>query len=187
MRVLLSLFVLASYSALIIGCSGDSTETAATSGDDHDHDHDGDDHDHDGDDHDHDEHDGHDHDGDDHDGHDHGAEGHEGHDHPAHGPNGGHMVELSGGAHAEWAHDDQKNDIMVFVENPETVTKVEMQVTIDGETTNYELKKAEDKPYYLINSPDLLFSVKMTDGVKTMLVVTTADGEASGKVVHHSH
>lgn len=113
--------------------------------------------------------------------------GHDGHDHPAHGPNGGHMVELSGGAHAEWVYDNQKNDVMVYVEKPEGVSKVEMKVTIGEEVTSYEFEAVDDKPYYQINSPNLLTAVTMGEGVKTELVVTREEGAETGPVVHHSH
>ncbi len=180
LRLLFSMLVLCCYTTAIVGCSGSTSpdQAADTDHDDHDHDdHDG--HDHDDDDHDHDDHDGHDHGDED--------DSHAGHDHAPHGPNGGHMVELSGGSHAEWVHDDQKDEILVYVENPESVEKVEMNVTIEGETTPYALERIEGKDYFGIVSPDLLFAVKMGDSVETELIVTTADGEASGAVKHHAH
>ncbi|MFK8115143.1 MAG: hypothetical protein AB8B91_23275 [Rubripirellula sp.] len=188
LRTLLTIALLCTYTAAFTGCENQADTTAtATSSDDHDHaDHDG--HDHEG--HDHDDHEGHDHD--DHEGHDHAAEGHDehaGHDHPAHGPNGGHMVELSGGAHAEWAHDDDKDLLTVFVEKPETVTKVEMKTVIGDKETSYEFEKKEsdESTTFQLTSPGLLTSIKMGDAVKTQLIIATADGEVSGKVLHHSH
>ncbi|MCG8648270.1 MAG: hypothetical protein MI861_00465 [Pirellulales bacterium] len=168
-RLLLSLAVLTCYSTAFVGCSGDTDQTEAGSQDDQDGD-DHDDHDHDDDDHDHD------------------ADGHEGHDHAEHGPNGGHMVNLSGGSHAEWSHDDQKNLLTVYVEDPETVLKVEMKTVIEGAEETYAFEKVADQEYYQLVSPDLLTAVKMGQGnVKTTLVITTADGEATGQVTHHAH
>ncbi len=186
LRVLCSLAVLSCYTAMFVGCGSGSTNSTPTSTVDEDHDHDhaeGDDHDHD---HDHAEGDDHDHaEGDDHD----HADGHEGHDHAAHGPNGGHLLELSGGAHAEWAHDDQKNQIMVYVEKPETVSKVEMKITVGDDVTAYKFEKteADGKAFYEIVSPELLTAVKMGKVVDAKLVITTEDGELIGQVEHHVH
>ncbi|WP_186776073.1 hypothetical protein [Rubripirellula reticaptiva] len=131
------------------------------------------------------EHDDHDHDDHAHDDHD----DHAGHDHPAHGPNGGHMVELSGGGHAEWAHDDDKELITVYPENADQVTKVEMKVTIDDKATNYSFAKSDDDGLviYTLTSPELLTAIKMGDAVKTELVISTDDGDMTGKVAHHAH
>ena len=174
-RSLLSAFVLCCYVSLMIGCSGSpsSSETASSEASDHD------DHDHDHDDHDHDDHD--------HDDHDHDHDDHEGHDHAAHGPNGGHMVELTGGGHAEWLHNDQKDEILVYLEDVDSVDKVEMKVTIEGEETVYAFEPVEGEAHYRIVSPDLLFAVKMGESVKTDLVVTHSEGEATGAVKHHAH
>lgn len=150
----------------LVGCSGStSTPVAETSSDDHGHE----DHDHDhGDDHDH---------------------SHDGHDHPEHGPNGGHMVNLSGGAHAEWSHDDDKDLITVYPENAATVTAVMMRTVIEDAATDYEFAKADDDgvTVYTLTSPELLTAIKMGDAVKTEMVIQTADGEATGKVLHHAH
>ena len=96
-------------------------------------------------------------------------------------------MELSGGSHAEWSHDDQTNQIVVYVEEPESAKSVVMNVTIEGETTPYELEANEDGTQYQIVSPDLLFAIKMGDNVETELIVTTDDGEATGAVKHHAH
>lgn len=129
--------------------------------------------------------------GHDHAGHDHGEDdhSHDGHDHPEHGPNGGHMVNLSGGAHAEWAHDDDKELITVYPENVASVTGVQMRTLIQDEATAYDFTKADDDglTVYTLTSPELLTAIKMGDAVKTELVIMTGDGEASGKVVHHQH
>ncbi len=155
------------YTCVTVGCGSSPTPTTPTAAHDHDHD------DHEG--HDHDEHEGHD--------------DHEGHDHPEHGPNGGHMVELGGGAHAEWSHDDDKELVTVFPENAAKVTSVEMKTTIQGKTTVYPFVKADDAgmTIYTLTSPELLTSIKMGDAVSTELVITTADGESTGKVAHHAH
>ncbi len=183
--ILLSIATLCCSTTALVGCSGTTeTTTATTTGSGDGHSHDSEDGHHHGD-------DGHSHD-DDHahdDGHDHG-DGHEGHDHPAHGPNGGHMVELSGGAHAEWTHDDVKNTIRVFVEDEENVSKVTMTATVpDQEPNSYEFEKAEadGKSFYEIVSPDLLTHVKMGKLVDTKLIITTKDGEVTGQVEHHAH
>ena len=99
------------------------------------------------------------------------------------------MVELSGGAHAEWAHDDDQDLIVVIPEEPESVTKVEMKTTIEGTETVYSFEQAEDEgiTLYRLESPELLTAIKMGEGVETKLVVTTADGEATGNVEHHAH
>ncbi|TWU47457.1 hypothetical protein Poly51_52570 [Rubripirellula tenax] len=161
------IFVLTVSLVLTPGCG---TKTAApapasTSGD-HDHD-----------DHNHGDHDDHDHDD------------HAGHDHAAHGPNGGHMVDLTGGAHAEWAHNDDQELLAVYPENADQVTGVEMKTTIQGETTVYPFEKADDDSMtvYSLTSPELLTAIKMGDAVETVLVITTKEGEATGKVVHHAH
>ncbi|QDT03604.1 hypothetical protein K227x_19880 [Rubripirellula lacrimiformis] len=173
---LLSCALVATFGFTVLAGCGSSSAPPAESAD-HGHD----DHDHEGHDHDHDDHEGHDHD-------DHGDD-HEGHDHPAHGPNGGHMVDLSGGAHAEWAHNDDKELITVYPENADKVTKVEMKTTIEGDSTVYPFAKADDdgQTIYTLTSPELLTAIKMGDAVKTELVITTADGESTGKVAHHAH
>lgn len=162
--VLLSLVAFCFIS--LVGCAdGTSTPVAETSTED---DHDHGDHDHDHGDHDH---------------------SHDGHDHPEHGPNGGHMANLTGGAHAEWAHDDDKELLTVYPENPAAVTAVMMRTTIEGTAKDYEFAKADDDgvTVYTLTSPELLTAIKMGDAVKTELIIQTADGEASGKVVHHAH
>jgi hypothetical protein len=169
LRLLVSGLVLCCYTVTFVGCSGNSSPDSTTMTDSDDHD------DHDHDDHVHDDHD------------EHAEEGHEGHDHAPHGPHGGHMVDLSGGTHAEWTHDDQKDEVVVYVENPESVEKVSMKVTIEGETTEYALQPNEEGTEYQIVSPDLLFAIKMGDSVETDLIVTTADGQATGAVEHHAH
>ena len=107
----------------------------------------------------------------------------------AHGDNGGHLVDLEGGAHAEWTHDDQKNVITVFVDELEAVSAVEMRVTIEGNTTPYKFEKTdlEGKSVYQLESPELLTAAKMGQGVDTKLVITTEEGEVSGQVKHHAH
>jgi hypothetical protein len=99
------------------------------------------------------------------------------------------MVELAGGAHAEWAHDDETDLITVYTEKPEAVTKVEMKTTIAGKETVYsfEPKEADGKTTYQLTSPELLTAVKMGAVVDTKLVITTEDGESSGQVKHHAH
>jgi hypothetical protein len=99
------------------------------------------------------------------------------------------MVELSGGAHAEWAHDDEEDRITVYAENPQDVTKVEMHVTIDGKQTVYALEPhtADDETTFQITSPELLTAIKMGELVETKLLITAAAGEATGKVTHHAH
>lgn len=99
------------------------------------------------------------------------------------------MVNLSGGAHAEWAHDDEQELITVYAEKPEQVTKVEMKTTIAGNETVYEFEKKEleGKTVYQLVSPELLTAVKMGKGVDTKLVISTEAGEASGQVEHHAH
>lgn len=157
-----------------VGCGApDSTATTdSAETDDHgDHDHGDGDHDHG--DHDHGDHD----------------DDHAGHDHPEHGPNGGHMVNLSGGAHAEWSHDDEKELLTVYPEDAGKVTKVEMKTTIDGTDTVYPFEKSDDDGMttYTLTSPELLTAIKMGDAVKTELLITTEDGQAGGAVVHHAH
>ncbi len=123
----------------------------------------------------------HDHDDHDHDEHD--------HDHPEHGPNGGHMVDMTGGSHVEWAQDDDTEMISVYPENADQVTGVQMKTTIDGKATDYPFTKSDDAVpvVYTLKSPELLTAIKMGDAVVTELVIMTADGESTGKVVHHSH
>jgi hypothetical protein len=160
----------------LIGCQGDTESVASVEpvGEHGDHEHD--------------EHGDHDH-GDDHDehgDHDHG-DGHDDHDHPAHGPNGGHMVDLSGGGHAEWVHNDQKEEILVYVEEPDSVEKIEMTAVVEDQTNRYAFERVEGEDYFRIVSPDLLFAIKMGDAVKTELLITTQDGEQAGAVKHHAH
>lgn len=99
------------------------------------------------------------------------------------------MANLTGGAHAEWAHDDDKELLTVYPENPAAVTAVMMRTTIEGTAKDYEFAKADDDgvTVYTLTSPELLTAIKMGDAVKTELIIQTADGEASGKVVHHAH
>jgi ABC-type Zn2+ transport system substrate-binding protein/surface adhesin len=173
LRTILSAAVICLYGFPSAGCNNNASRSASSPPTSEQESHE--DHDHEG--HDHDDHDGHDHDD------------HEGHDHPAHGPNGGHMINLSGGAHAEWAHDDESDLITVYAEKPESVTKVEMKTNIGGTETVYEFEKkeADGKTMYEIVSPELLTAVKMGTGVDTTLVITTEDGQATAKVEHHSH
>ncbi len=99
------------------------------------------------------------------------------------------MVELSGGAHAEWAHDDEEDLITVYTEDPAVVTKVEMKTTVEGKETVYafEQKEVDGTTTYQLVSPELLTAVKMGKLVDTKLVITTEKGEATGKVLHHAH
>jgi len=180
LRTILPVAILCLYTLTFVGCTKESSSTASappTSGQEDGHDHDDDDHDHD-------DHEGHDQDDHEHDDHD-----HEGHDHPAHGPNGGHMVNLSGGAHAEWAHDDEKDLLTVYAEKPEAVTKVTMKTTIEGNETIYEFEKQQldGKTVYQLVSPELLTAVKMGKGVDTKLLISTEAGESTGQVEHHAH
>lgn len=99
------------------------------------------------------------------------------------------MINLSGGAHAEWAHDDENDLITVFAENPDSVTAVAMKTNIEGDETVYdfEKKEIEGKTVFQIVSPELLTAVKMGKAVDTKLVITTEEGEASAQVEHHAH
>ena len=97
------------------------------------------------------------------------------------------MVELSGGTHAEWTHNDQTNELVVYVEDADAAEKVVMNVTIEGETTPYEFEPNEDGTEYQLVSPDLLFAIKMGEGVDTELIISTGDGEATGAIKHHAH
>lgn len=99
------------------------------------------------------------------------------------------MIDLTGGAHVEWAHDDENDLITVFPENPEAVTSVAMKTNIDGNETVYdfEKKEIEGKTVFQIVSPELLTAVKMGKAVDTKLVVTTDEGEATAQVEHHAH
>jgi hypothetical protein len=200
LRTILPVAILCLYTLTFVGCTKESSSTASappTSGQEDGHDHDDDDHDHDDheghdqDDHEHDDHDhqGHDQDDHEHADHDHDDHDHEGHDHPAHGPNGGHMVNLSGGAHAEWAHEDEKDLLTVYAEKPEAVTKVTMKTTIEGNETIYEFEKQQldGKTVYQLVSPELLTAVKMGKGVDTKLLISTEAGESTGQVEHHAH
>ena len=99
------------------------------------------------------------------------------------------MVELTGGAHAEWAHDDEEDLITVYTEDTDAVTKVEMKTTIEGNETVYEFEKQETDGVttHQLVSPELLTAVKMGKLVDTKLVITTKEGETTGKVLHHAH
>ncbi len=114
---------------------------------------------------------------------------HAGHQHAAHGPNGGHLVELSGGSHAEWTHDDKTSLVTVHVEDPSSVSLVRVDVTIDGEVTVYEFEKAEvdGKVCYQSVSPELLTAIKMGEVVSTQLVIIQEDGQRAGRIEHHAH
>jgi hypothetical protein len=99
------------------------------------------------------------------------------------------MVELTGGGHAEWVHDDDEDLITVYTENPESVKTVAMTTTIEGKETVYdfELQETDGKITFQLASPELLTAVKMGELVETKLVITTEDGEATGEVRHHAH
>ena len=99
------------------------------------------------------------------------------------------MINLSGGAHAEWAHEDESDLITVYPEDVDAVTKVEMKTNIAGNETVYafEKKDLDGTTAYQIVSPELLTAVKMGKGVDTKLVITTDEGEATAQVEHHSH
>jgi hypothetical protein len=173
LRPFLSAALLCVYTVAFTGCGETTAPTPPPAADQHDHEHE----------HDHEHADGHD----EHEAH--GEDSHAGHDHPAHGPNGGHMVELSGGAHAEWTHDDDKDLLTVFVEDPAAVTKVEMKTSVGGKETAYSFEKqeADGQITYQLVSPELLTAIKMGELVEANLIITTADGEITGKVQHHSH
>lgn len=100
------------------------------------------------------------------------------------------MVELSGGLHAEWTHDDRENLIRVYADEVKEVEKVVMKVAVEGqEPTEYSFEpgEADGKSFYELTSPELLTSVKMGKLVDTQLVITTKEGEVSGQVEHHAH
>ena len=99
------------------------------------------------------------------------------------------MIELSGGAHAEWTHDNLKNLITVYVEKPETVEKVVMIAKVADEETPYEFEKAEvnETTVFQIVSPELITAATMGEHVETNLVITSAEGEMTGAVKHHAH
>ena len=159
LRTLLALLVLVGYVGAITGCN-DETSTESHD-DEHEH----------GDDEDHDEHDE--------------DDPHAGHDHPAHGPNGGHLVNLSDGAHAEWTHFDLENRLSVIVENPDEVTKVEMLA--NDKAYEFEKTEVDGKTIFTIQDEVLLTAVKMGEAVKTELKITTEAGSVTGPVKHHAH
>jgi hypothetical protein len=142
------------------------------------------------------------------DAHDHGD--HEGHgdhadhgDHAEHGghgdhemgAHGGHLLHLDpGGAHAEWVHLDQENEIQVFLDPSLLPAEaVEMHVVIgDAEQDPFALEEAIDRlgpgGYRLISEP-LLTHIKMSagEGVDVRLVVTRAGGTFTSPIEHHEH
>ena len=99
------------------------------------------------------------------------------------------MIELSGGAHAEWTHDNLKSMITVYVEEPDTVEKVVMIAKIGEEETPYEFEKTEveEQTVFQIVSPELLTAATMGEHVEKKMVITTKDGELTGAVKHHAH
>lgn len=157
----------------LTGCGGGSSDVASsstTSESDHDHDHEGDhDHDHDGD---------HDH-GDDH-----------AHEHPAHGPNGGHMVKLNDGSEVEVALLKENDAFTVYPSDASKVTKVAMITKIEDKETTYTFEKsdaADSEGTFSLTSPELATAARMGDAVDVSLVITSEDGEVTGKFVLHEH
>lgn len=159
----------------VVGCGGNDTKTAPEPGVEADHADD----EHEGDDHDHDEHEG--------DEHDH-------HDHEM-GAHGGHMLHLNpGGAHAEWVHLDEDNELQIFLdESVLPVESVEMHVAIGGEEQDpYTFESAEEdlgEGAFRLTSEQLMTHVTMSagEGVEVELVVTR-DGETlTAPIRHHEH
>jgi len=111
------------------------------------------------------------------------------HDHPDHGPHGGHMVELGDGSKAEVDFADDLDMFSIWVDNPESVTKVEMITTIDEKVKTYpfENQKTFDSIIFALTDPELSTAVMMGEGVDVKLVIAREEGEVSGTFEHHSH
>ena len=62
-----------------------------------------------------------------------------------------------------------------------------MKATIESAGGFTAKLQRDGKTTYQLVSPELLTAVKMGKLVDTKLVITTNDGEATGKVSHHAH
>jgi hypothetical protein len=128
--------------------------------------------------------------------HDHGHD--HGHSHgDEHGPNGGHLVDVSpSNLHAEWAHDDEKELVSVYVDDfkkaGKVVEGVKIEVASEGNPAkSYELA-VNDKGFYSIKDLELLTALEMAGDEKESKVKATLQMTVDGKpeqaaIVHHDH
>ena len=136
------------------------------------------------------------------------SDNHEGHDHHDHdhetlGPNGGHVLELGDHQyHAEWTHDDETKEIVVYV--LDKGIKQPVQAAADGAKITVAIEKQGAKNYVLeaveaneeepptatkfrIIDSNLLTSIKMGKGVYATLSVVIDGTEFTTKIEHHAH
>lgn len=127
--------------------------------------------------------------------HEHGesdADAHAGHDHPPHGPHGGHLLSLSpGGAHVEWDHRSDKDQVIVYApELGSEVTSVKMRFQIgQQEPKSFSLEPADDlgDHAFQVTSPELLTAIQAGDAADVTLIVTSDGEERTAEIELHEH
>lgn len=99
------------------------------------------------------------------------------------------MVEMGDGSKAEVDFADDLDMFSIWVDDPESVTRVEMVTIIDEKEKTYpfEHQKTFDSLIFALTDPELSTAVLMGDEVDVKLVIAREEGEVSGKFEHHSH
>ena len=117
----------------------------------------------------------------------------EGHKHPPHGIRGGHLIQLSEEKEVEVLFSKKTSKLTVHVSDaaePDTVSSVKLTIESAGETSDYQLQKAETDTgtVYEITSDALATGLEnMGDSAKATLTISTTNEDISGVYTHHAH
>lgn len=134
---------------------------------------------------------------DDHD-HDHDHAHHDHHDHEL-GPNGGHILELAHGLHAEWLHDDETGKITFIIlgedaktDAPIAAEKLTLDSTFEGTKRSFEIPAVGDAvdgkhARFESSNFELLAALTSAEKVDNVLMVPIEGETVKVTIEHHDH
>ncbi len=123
---------------------------------------------------------------------------HHHHDHDE-GPNGGHLIELKGGLHAEWLHDDEKRTVTFIIlgedsktEHPIAADKLTVNSSFEGAKRTFEIPavgEATDGKNARFETSNVELQGALTSAEKfENTLVIPWDGESIQVTIeHHDH
>ena len=112
-----------------------------------------------------------------------------GHDDHSVGPHGGHMLHLEpDGVHAEWTHDDETHEIVVYLDDLDDAAVKEVKFSVKiGDTEPQDFPLVAGEQGWTITSEELMTHINMSEGVEVSLAVQEGDSRLTTKIESHEH